>query len=286
LTPALAALLLAAPQSLPAAPQPATAPATASLPAATARLSGPAEQGGLLRGQLPPGASGPALDGKPVAATPDGRFLIGFGRDAPASATLTFTTADGRSISQSIAIAPRQWRIQSLPTLPPRPVPDAEFEARRPDEVARIAAARALSGPASAGGWQGPFRAPANGPTTGVYGSQRILSGTPMAPHSGLDFAAPPGAVVVAPAAGVVVLADGPFTLEGNLVLLDHGMGLVSAFLHLSRIDVKPGDAIAAGTPIGAVGKTGRATGPHLHWGVTWTDVRIDPALLLKDSTP
>ena len=260
--------------------------AAAPLPAETVQLAGTAQQGALLRGQLPKGATALTLDGKPVATTPDGRFLIGFGRDAPATASLAWTAADGRPASQPITVAPRQWRIQSLPTLPPKPVPDAEFEARRPGEVARISEARAASTVASASGWQGPFRAPAKGPTTGVYGSQRILSGTPMAPHSGLDFAAPPGAPVVAPAAGVVVLADGPFTLEGNLVLLDHGMGLVSAFLHLSRIDVKPGDIVAAGAPIGAVGKTGRATGPHLHWGVTWTDVRIDPALLLKDPAP
>lgn len=257
--------------------------AAAPLPAETAALTGIAQQGALLRGQLPAGASALTLDGKPVATTPDGRFLIGFGRDAPATATLGFTAADGRPATQTIAVAPRQWRIQSLPTLPPKPVPDAEFEARRPAEVARIGAARALSTPVSASGWQGRFRAPATGTTTGVYGSQRILSGTPMAPHSGLDFAAPPGTPIVAPAAGVVVLADGPFTLEGNLVLLDHGMGLVSAFLHLSRIDVKAGDVVAAGAPIGTVGRTGRATGPHLHWGLTWTDVRVDPALLLKE---
>jgi murein DD-endopeptidase MepM/ murein hydrolase activator NlpD len=259
--------------------------AAAPLPSDPVALSGTAEQGGLLRGQLPKGASALTLDGRPVATTPDGRFLIGFGRDAPAAATLGWT-ANGQSVSQTIAVARRQYRIQSLPTLPPKPVPDAEFEARRPGEVARIGAARAQSSPTSAGGWTGPFRAPVNGPTTGVYGSQRILSGTPMAPHSGLDFGVPPGTPVVAPAAGVVVLADGPFTLEGNLVLLDHGMGLVSAFLHLSRIDVKVGDVVAAGSPIGAVGRTGRATGPHLHWGVTWTDVRIDPALLLKDKGP
>lgn len=260
--------------------------AAAPLPAEPVTLTGSAGQGGLLRGQLPKGATALTLDGKPVATTPDGRFLIGFGRDAPASAILAFTAVDGTPTSQTIAVAPRQWRIQSLPTLPPKPVPDAEFEARRPGEVARIGTARAQSTPVSATGWSSSFRPPVAGPRTGVYGSQRILSGTPMAPHSGLDFGVPAGTPVVAPAAGVVVLADGPFTLEGNLVLLDHGMGLVSAFLHLSRIDVKPGDIVAAGAPIGTVGKTGRATGPHLHWGVTWTDVRIDPALLLKDSPP
>jgi murein DD-endopeptidase MepM/ murein hydrolase activator NlpD len=134
-------------------------------------------------------------------------------------------------------------------------------------------------------GWQGAFIRPAPGPVTGVFGSQRILAGTPAAPHAGLDFGAATGTPVVAPADGIVRLASGPFTLEGNLVMVDHGMGLVSAFLHLSRIDVKVGDVVKQGQRLGAVGGTGRATGPHLHWGATWSsagsDVRIDPARLL-----
>jgi murein DD-endopeptidase MepM/ murein hydrolase activator NlpD len=242
-------------------------------------LFGALEQGGVARGQLPTGAQALTLDGKPVATNADGRFLIGFGRDAGPAAVLAWHDARGAAVTRSLVIAARQWRIQSLPTLPPHPVPDAEFEARRPGEVALIAAARA---PISAQtGWAGSFIAPAIGPVTGVYGSQRILAGTPSAPHAGIDFGAKPGSPVVAPAAGIVRLAQGPFTLEGNLVMIDHGLGLVSAFLHLSRIDVKPGDIVTQGQQIGAVGATGRATGPHLHWGVTWTDVRVDPATLL-----
>ena len=240
-------------------------------------FDGRIEQGGLVRGTLPAGAGGLTLDGKPVKTGADGRFLIGFGRDAGPEAVLGWHDAGAHEMR--LVIAPRQWRIQSLPTLPPRPVPDAEFEARRPAEVAKIAAARADI--SDGRGWADKFIAPATGTITGVYGSQRILAGTPSAPHAGLDFAAAPGSPVVAPAAGVVRLAEGPFTLEGNLVMIDHGFGLVSAFLHLSRIDVKPGDIVAQGQRIGAVGGTGRATGPHLHWGLTWTDVRVDPAELL-----
>ncbi|MFZ4687626.1 MAG: M23 family metallopeptidase [Polymorphobacter sp.] len=236
-------------------------------------------QGGIHRGRLPAGATNLQLDDRPVSVTADGRYIIGFGRDAAGGASLAWRTAGGEIVTQPITVTPRQWRIQSLPTLPPRPVPDAEFEARRPSEIAAIAAARAEISAQT--GWAGRFIAPAKGTVSGVYGSQRILSGTPMAPHAGLDFAAPPGAPVVAPAAGVVRLAQGPFTLEGNLVMIDHGMGLVSAFLHLSRIAVKTGDVVTQGQTIGAVGATGRATGPHLHWGVTWLDVRVDPAALL-----
>jgi murein DD-endopeptidase MepM/ murein hydrolase activator NlpD len=249
-------------------------------------LAGAIEQGGVVRGSLPLGARQLTLDGKPVMAGADGRFLIGFGRDAAPRAVLAWQVSRGTAAQHDLDIAPRQWQVQSLPTLPPRPVPDAEFEARRPGELLLIAGARAEV--SRLDGWTGQFIAPVTGPITGVYGSQRILAGTPSAPHAGIDFAAAPGTPVVAPAAGIVRLAQGPFTLEGNLVMIDHGFGLVSAFLHLSQIDVKSGDAVAQGQRIGAVGATGRATGPHLHWGVTWTDVRVDPATLLalpKDTT-
>ena len=236
-------------------------------------------QGDIYRGQLPMGAHGLTLDGKPVAFSSDGHYLFGVGRDAAPDARLQYTLAGGASAALPVIIIPRDWRIQSLPTLSARPVPDAEFEARRPDELARIAAARANLSDAS--GWQQSFIRPAPGPITGVYGSQRILAGMPAAPHAGTDFASPIGTPVISPAAGIVRLASGPFTLEGNLVMVDHGMGLVSAFLHLSRIDVKVGDVVKQGQRLGAVGGTGRATGPHLHWGLTWTDVRVDPARLL-----
>ncbi len=252
-------------------------------PSPEPKLAGTTQQGGLLRGTLPAGASDLTLDGKPVKLAADGQFLIGFGRDAGPSAVLAWSSG-GNPHSQSLAITARPWAIQSLPTLPPHPVPDAEFEARRPAELVRIAAARAIVSDET--GWRTPFLAPVKGVITGVYGSQRILAGTPSAPHAGLDFGVAAGTPIIAPAAGVVRLADGPFTLEGNLVMIDHGMGLVTAYLHLSRIDVKPGDHVTQGQRIGLSGATGRATGPHLHWGASWTDVRIDPAVLLnKDGT-
>lgn len=261
------------------------AAACASPAAATPFETGAAitvAQGGLHRGQLPGGSRDLTLDGKPVRIAGDGSYLIGFGRDAPPAATLQWRSATGETVTRPITITPRQWRIQSLPTLPPRPVPDTEFEARRPGEVEKITAARAAAiADGSGTGWATRFTPPAIGPITGVFGSQRILAGTPSAPHAGLDIGAKAGSPVTAPAAGMVRLAQGPFTLEGNLVMIDHGMGLVSAFLHLSRIDVKPGDVISQGQQIGLVGGTGRATGPHLHWGLTWTDVRVDPAPLL-----
>ncbi len=130
-------------------------------------------------------------------------------------------------------------------------------------------------------GWRQTFLWPAVGRISTLFGSQRIYAGEPGAYHSGIDIARPTGTIVLAPADGVVILATPrPFTLEGNLVLIDHGMGLNSAFMHLSRIDVKLGERVHRGQPIGAVGRSGRATGPHLHWGLRWNDARLDPLLV------
>jgi murein DD-endopeptidase MepM/ murein hydrolase activator NlpD len=178
-----------------------------------------------------------------------------------------------------VSVAPRQWIVENLPTLPRFAQPDAEFQARRPAELAQINAARRVN--AKSDGWRQAFIWPARGRISGVFGSQRIYRGEPGAPHSGVDVAGATGTPVVAPADGVVVLAAAsPFTLEGNLLMIDHGMGLNSAFLHLSRIDVKAGDVVRQGQPVGAIGMTGRATGPHLHWGMKWNDERIDAATL------
>jgi murein DD-endopeptidase MepM/ murein hydrolase activator NlpD len=124
-----------------------------------------------------------------------------------------------------------------------------------------------------------PFIWPAKGPISGVYGSQRILNGEPRAPHYGLDIAAPEGSPIVAPAPGIVRLVAPDFFLTGGTVILDHGFGVQSAFIHMSRVDVKDGQVLQQGDLIGHVGKTGRATGPHLHWGMTWGTVRLDPQL-------
>ena len=130
-------------------------------------------------------------------------------------------------------------------------------------------------------GWRQDFRWPVTGRISGLFGAQRIYRGEPGSYHSGVDVARPTGTIVVAPADGVVTLAaTDAFTLEGHLLMLDHGMGLNSAFLHLSAITVVPGQRVRQGDPIGRVGATGRATGPHLHWSMKWHDRRIDPLLI------
>lgn len=262
--PALAALVLTA-----AAPQ---AGSPFGLPATLI-------QGGLVLGTAPQGTRELSLDGRAVAIAPDRRFVIAFDRDAAPQAILTAHLADGREVRQQLTIAPRAWNISRLDRLPKYPVPQPEFERRRPAELAQIQAARALA--TDAQGWRQSFLWPSTGRISTLFGSQRVYAGEPGAFHSGIDIARPTGTPIVAPADGVVILAaDQPFALEGNLLMIDHGMGLNSAFLHLSRIDVKPGDHVRRGQQIGAVGRSGRATGPHLHWGMKWQDARIDPLLV------
>jgi murein DD-endopeptidase MepM/ murein hydrolase activator NlpD len=234
-------------------------------------------QGALLRGVAPPGAVALMLDGRDVPLAGDRRFLLGFDRDAEPEALLTIRFEDGREISETLSVAPRPWTLQRINMDRPSSGPTPEYQRLREAELARIVAARAQrSGTA---GWSQRFVWPARGRISGRFGSQRIYrGGIPAAYHSGTDIAGGAGAPVVAPADGVVVLAPPPaFSLEGNLVIIDHGMGLSSAFLHLASASVRAGDVVRQGQPIGAIGATGRATGPHLHWSLVWNGARLDP---------
>ncbi len=240
------------------------------------KLNRAPEQGSISLGQVPPGTRRLVVSGQDVPIAADGRFVIGFGRDYDAVAVIVAFLDGGRTVTERLAVAKRAWRIESLATVRRFSQPDAEFQARRPGELAQINAAR--RGNAASDGWRQRFIWPAKGRVSGFFGSQRIYAGEPGAPHSGVDVAGPVGAPLIAPADGVVTLAAAaPFTLEGNLLIIDHGMGLDSAFLHLSKIYVKPGDTVKQGQLIGAIGATGRASGPHLHWGMKWNQERIDP---------
>ena len=240
-------------------------------------LEGALIQGALVRGRAPAGTRSLTLDDRPVPMAPDGRFLIGLDRDAPTSGRLVAQLAEGREIAADLSIARRAWRIEQLGMARPIGGPTPEFQRLRDVELTRIAGARAQGSDSM--GWAQHFIWPARGRLSGVFGSQRIYrGGVPAAYHSGIDLAAGAGAVVVAPADGVVTLAPPPmYSLEGNLVILDHGLGLSSAFLHLARVSVRPGQRVRQGEVIGTVGATGRATGPHLHWGLVWNGARIDP---------
>lgn len=267
-----------------AAPQPlAGGLPTAAQPSGPFQINRQPQQGALVRGVVPSRTIRLVIDGHDVPFAPDRRFIAGFGRDYGATTLLTAVLDDGTSIIETLPVTPTRWIVENLSRLPHYSGPDAEFEARRPAELEQIASARRIV--TGAQGWRQDFIWPVPGRITGHFGAQRIYAGSPGAPHAGIDLASGTGTQVLAPADGVVILsAARPFTLEGNLVMIDHGMGLSSAFLHLSRIDVKLGEMVRQGQRIGAVGKTGRATGPHLHWGLKWNDERIDPAMLALPS--
>jgi murein DD-endopeptidase MepM/ murein hydrolase activator NlpD len=241
------------------------------------RIHGSPAQGALLRGTAPPGTVALALDGREVPLARDGRFLIGFDRDADSMATLVARLDDGRELVERLTVAPRAWPIQRIGTARPSTGPTPEYQRLREGELRLIGAARLRRSPSL--GWSQHFVWPARGRISGVFGSQRIYrGGVPAAYHSGTDIAAGAGAQVVAPADGVVTLASPPrFSLEGDLVIIDHGLGLSSAFLHLSSASVRQGQTVRQGQPIGTVGATGRATGPHLHWSLVWNGARVDP---------
>lgn len=249
---------------------------------ATLQLDGTPRQGGLMRGRVPAGTAALFLDGQSIGFDPDsGDFIIAFDRDAPPQATLMVQRASGGTDSRPLDVAPGNWRIEHVDAALTGSATSEEFRRVRAGELERIAAARAVQ--SDSAGWKQPFIWPVRARISGRFGAQRIYRGTPASYHSGLDIAGGAGTVYVAPADGVVTLAaQSPFTLEGNLLMIDHGMGLNSAFLHSQRLLVKQGDVVRQGQPIGIIGATGRVSGPHLHWSLKWRDARIDPLPLLE----
>jgi len=241
-------------------------------------LTGPLEQGALIEGEAGPGAS-VSLDGHRVRVAPDGHFILGFGRDAAGEATLVVTTPEGGSERRTLKIAKRQYDIQRINGLPPEQVtPTPELLARIKAEAEKIRAAHAVDSDQLA--FETPMIWPVTGPITGIYGSQRILNGEARSPHLGVDIAAPAGTPVKAAAAGTVTLAEPDLYFTGGTVIIDHGYGLSTIYVHLQRLDVALGERVQQGQPIGLLGATGRATGPNLHWGVHWYNLGLDPELV------
>lgn len=256
-------------------------PALAQAAAPGLSLSGKFVQGGYAVGRTAPRAT-IDLDGQVLTtASADGWFVIGFDRDAPANSVLTVTTADGSAIDER-AVAPGDFDIQRIDGLPPEQVTPTD-----PVLLERLAAenARKLAGFASQADIEG-FREGFILPVVGArrsarFGGQRILNGEPKRPHFGVDLATPVGTPVRAPASAVVAFAETGLHFEGGLLLLDHGQGLVTAYLHLSKILVSPGTYVKQGELVAQTGKEGRATGPHLCWRMKWRGRNMDPSLLV-----
>ncbi len=213
--------------------------------------------------------------------TPYGSVVFGVGRDEKGPLSVDVLRADGSRERATIAVTSRDWPIENINGVPPATVnPPPAIAARIKREQALVVAARQRDDDRA--DFAQAFLWPLQGRISGRFGNQRIYNGTPKSPHSGMDIAAPTGTPVKAPAAGIVTFAAPDLYLTGGTLLIDHGHGVSSNFLHLSRIDVKVGDRVEQGQVVAAVGATGRVTGPHLHWGMNWFDVRIDPLLVLE----
>lgn len=241
-----------------------------------------ASQGALVFGKVPPGSQ-VRYAGRILRVTAYGTVVIGIARDQQGPVQVE-VAAPGRAPARvEIAVAARDWPLERVDGVPPATVaPPPEIAERIAREQARVAAVRERDEART--DFARPFAWPLQGRISGRFGNQRVYDGQPGSAHSGMDIAAPAGTPVLAPAGGVVSFAEPDLYLTGGTVVLDHGHGVSSNFLHLSRLEVKAGDRLEQGQPIGAVGATGRANGPHLHWGMSWFQVRIDPLLVLARS--
>ncbi|MEQ8514412.1 MAG: M23 family metallopeptidase [Chromatocurvus sp.] len=256
--------------------------ATVTAGAQCVDVHGDPAQGGMIWGKVQP-QSRVTLDSETIDVLPDGHFVAGFGRDA-GSRSLLVVEESGERCEQPLAIAAREYRIQRVEGVPQRtvtPPPEQLERIRRERALVAAAKRRRVERPEWLLQVDGGFDWPATGRISGVYGSQRFYNGTPGSPHYGVDVAVPTGTPVVAPAAGIVTLAEDDLFYSGGTVILDHGYQLSSSFLHMSRVLVSVGDELARGDIIGEVGATGRATGPHLDWRMSWRRERVDPQRLV-----
>jgi murein DD-endopeptidase MepM/ murein hydrolase activator NlpD len=247
-------------------------------PGFAADWRGDPAQGALLVGRAVPGTR-MSLDGRAVRVSPDGLFAFGFGRDHGPSAALAVTHPGGRAETRSLAVRRREWDVQAITGLPQAQVTPDEAALRRiTAEREQLAAARAQDSAITA--FAEPMAWPARGRISGVFGSQRVLNGQPRQPHYGLDVAGPVGTPVSAALAGRVTLS-GDFFFFGQLLVIDHGHGVNTLYAHLSERLVAEGAEVARGQPVARMGATGRVTGPHLHFSLSWYLTWLDPQPLL-----
>lgn len=273
---ALRTALLAAALCVGCASVPAAAPAAAQTQAA--ELKGEWQQGSVIFGKAAPGTK-VQFNGREVRVSPDGLFLIGLDRDEPAKAEVRITPPAGKEERREFAVATRKYDIQRLEGLPPAQVnPPPEALKRIAEDLRQVRAARDRD--SERADFAHGFIWPIVGRISGVFGSQRILNGQPKQPHYGVDVATPVGTPVRAPASGVVSLAVPDMYFTGGTLMIDHGHGLESTLMHLSKLLVKEGDEVKQGQVVAESGATGRVTGPHLDWRVSWFDSRVDAQLL------
>ncbi len=243
-------------------------------------LTGEIKQGGLVVGKTQP-KNTVTLDGKIITVSKSGDYAFGFSRDDDKSHQLVITSVNGDRVSKTLTPAKREYKIQRIEGIKKSIMqPNPKAVARSQKDNKQVKAARKIA--STLDYFAQGFIAPIEGTITGVYGSQRVYNGVPKRPHFGLDYAGKTGDPVKAPASGKVLLWVPDMFYSGGTMIIDHGQGVSSTFLHLSNSYVKQGDKVKQGQVIAAVGKSGRATGPHLDWRINWFNVKIDPALVLK----
>ncbi|MSO89416.1 MAG: M23 family metallopeptidase [Rhodospirillaceae bacterium] len=253
--------------------------AASVLAAPLVEFKGEFVQGGMVVGRTQPGSQ-VTFDDRVLSVSPDGYFAFGFARDSKLTASLVIVAPDGSRDSQTLKINKRTYDIRRVNGLPQNTVtPDPVELARIADDAKQVAAVRVVDSPLLA--FTQGFSWPVLGPISGVYGSQSILNGEARSPHLAVDIAAPEGAEITAPADGVVTFAHQDLLLTGRTMILDHGHGIATTYSHMSAMSAKVGDRVKKGDPIGKVGKTGRVTGPHLHWGLSWLSTALDAQLVV-----
>jgi murein DD-endopeptidase MepM/ murein hydrolase activator NlpD len=248
-------------------------------PAKSLQLKGEMTQGSLIRGQVPVGHQ-VWLNDTPLKISADGYFAFGFGRDAKLSQQLKWINNEEVAHTRTLILQPRTYNIQKITGIPSKYVrPPKEVSERITLDNQQIGRARSFNDERT--DFYQDFIWPAAGPISGVYGSQRVFNGTPKRPHFGVDVAAPTGTSVYAPANGLVTLFVPDMYYSGGTMIIDHGHGVSSTFLHLSKGHVEAGTTVKQGDLVAEIGATGRATGPHLDWRINWFKERLDPALLV-----
>jgi len=243
-------------------------------------IKGEVIAGGILVVNVFPGAK-VKLNGELVMISDNGLFLVGFERIPKPIQILEIY--EGNSLVEKITlnVKIRSYKIQKISGIqkekvdPPQSVIDRIYNERK-----NVKESRKKANLITSTYYNNGFILPALGLISGVYGSQRILNGKPRSPHYGIDIALPKGHEVVSPMDGIVLFTNHDLYYSGGTIIIGHGQGLTTSYLHLSKILVTVNDKVRRGELIGRVGATGRATGPHLHWGAELKGKRIDPKYL------
>ena len=233
-------------------------------------------EGGIITGRLKSEDQVITIDDKRIRVSEDGDFIFAFGRKFKESITISVN-----GINKKYEIKDKKYKKEIIRGLPSRKVePNKEdikkikSDQKKIKLVKRVGETKKL--------FDKTFLIPVDGRISGVYGSQRILNSKPRSTHKGIDIAAPKGTKIYAPSTGRIILIEEDMFFTGKTVIVDHGMGLISIFAHLNSIYMRPGQFVEKGMEIGEVGMSGRATGPHLHWGVYLENISVDPMALLE----